>query len=144
MNVIETNVVPEDDETLLDNAQTSYNYAAPGAHRYHIDLVLSKKLLDDEDDENFIELLRVTDGVINRIVTKTEYSELEKTFARRTYDESGNYDVRPFTIDVREARNNDRGAWTITPTAYLIGDVVSYSGNYYTDRKSTRLNSSHT
>jgi hypothetical protein len=132
LNILEAVIVPEDDETLLDNAQTSYNYAAPGAHRYHIDLILAKKNLDDEDDQGFIELLRVGDGAIQRIVTHTEYSELEKTFARRTYDESGNYDVRPFTIDVREARTNDRGVWTTTSTAYLIGDIVSNAGKYYT------------
>ena len=132
LNIIESVIVPEDDETLLDNAQTSYNFAAPGAHRYHIDLILARKALDDEDDENFVELLRVGDGVIERIVNKTEYSELEKTFARRTYDESGNYDVRPFTIDVREARNNNRGTWTTTATPYIIGDIVKYGNNYYT------------
>lgn len=132
LNILESVIVPEDDETLLDNAQTSYNYAAPGAHRYHIDLILIKKLLDDEDDENFIELVRVKQGIIERLVTTTEYSELEKTFARRTYDESGNYDVRPFTIDVREARNNNRGTWTTTATAFLIGDIVKYGNNYYT------------
>lgn len=132
LNILESVIVPEDDETLLDNAQTSFNYAAPGAHRYHIDLILIKKLLDDDDDENFIELVRVKQGIIERLVTTTEYSELEKTFARRTYDESGNYDVRPFTIDVREARNNNRGTWTTTATAYLIGDIVKYGNNYYT------------
>lgn len=132
LNIVESTVVPEDDETLLDNAQTSYNFAAPGAHRFHIDLILSKKTIDDEDDENFIQLVQVVDGQIKRIVTKTEYSELEKTFARRTFDESGNYDIRPFIIDVREARTNDRGDWTTTPTSFLIGDVVSYGGNFYT------------
>ena len=131
LTIVENSIVPEDDETLLDNAQSSYNFAAPGAHRYHIDLNLSKKLVDDEDDENFIELLQVRDGVIKRIVNKTEYSELEKTFARRTFDESGNYDVRPFTADVREARNNNRGQW-VSGMAILRGDVVVNNGIYYT------------
>jgi hypothetical protein len=59
LNVVESTIVPEDDETLLDNAQTSYNFAAPGAHRYHIDLILSKKTIDDTDDENDM-LLQLT------------------------------------------------------------------------------------
>jgi hypothetical protein len=37
LTINEVKTTPEDDETLLDNAQTSYNYAAPGAHRYYID-----------------------------------------------------------------------------------------------------------
>ena len=132
LKIIESQITPEDDASLLDNAQTSYNYAAPGAHRYHIDLVLTKLALTSEDDENFIELCKTNTGTIVRIVNKTEYSELEKELARRTYDESGNYTVRPFNLDIREARNNSRGTWTTTPTAYLIGDIVSYGGKTYT------------
>ena len=136
LTIIETQITPEDDASLLDNAQTSYNYAAPGAHRYHIDLVLTKIALTSEDDENFIELCKTNTGTIIRIVNKTEYSELEKELARRTYDESGNYTVRQFNLDIREARNNSRGAWTTTPTAYLIGDIVTYGGRTYTAKNS--------
>ena len=132
LNIIESELTPEEDSTLLDNAQTSYNYAAPGAHRYHIDLVLTKLPFDSVDDQNFIELLKVKDGQIIRIVNTTQYSELEKTLARRTYDEAGDYTVRPFNIDVRESRTNARGAWTTTPTSFLIGDVVTYGGKTYT------------
>ena len=136
LKINETLVIPEDDVTLLDNAQTSYNYAAPGAHRYHIDLILTKLPLDSTDDENFIELLKVDSGQIVRIVNTTQYSVLEDELARRTYDESGNYTVTPFQIDVREARNNNRGAWT-TGQTILLGDVVSYNGNYYTSTNVT-------
>lgn len=130
LTVTETVVTAEDDDTLLDNAQGSYNYAAPGADRYMIDLTLSTLALDSTADENFIELLQVEDGVIKQHVTKTEYSEIARTLARRTFDESGNYTVFPFNIDIREHRNNNRGQW-ITNTAYLIGDVVSNCGNTY-------------
>ena len=34
------------------------------------------------------------------------------------------------TIDVREARTNNRGVWA-TGQTYLYGDVVQASGNYY-------------
>jgi hypothetical protein len=136
LSVIETEITPEDDTTLLDNAQTSYNYAAPGAHRYHIDLVLTKLPLGSTSDENFIELLQVNSGQIVRIVNTTQYSELEKTLARRTYDESGNYTVRPFNVDVREARDNNRGTWTTINVAYLINDVILVNGNYYTAKNS--------
>ncbi len=44
--VQETVVTPEDEDSLLDNAQNSYNFAAPGAHRYFIDLTLAKLPLD--------------------------------------------------------------------------------------------------
>jgi hypothetical protein len=123
-------VTPEEDETLLDNAQNSYNFAAPGAHRYSIALTLMKLAIDSEGDQDFVELIRVDHGYVKTIVDTTEYSFLANELARRTYDESGDYTVRPFEIDVREHRNNDRGAWA-EDTEYLIGDVVSNDGNTY-------------
>jgi hypothetical protein len=135
LNVEEKIVTPEEDATLLDNAQNSFNYAAPGSHRYYIDLTLKKIALDSVSDASFIELLRVEDGVNKKITTKTEYSVLEQTLARRTYDESGDYTVRNFNIDVREHRTNNRGAWTQN-TAFLIGDVVTNAGKTYVAKNS--------
>jgi len=44
--------------------------------------------------------LRVENGIITRQVNYPIYSELEKTLARRTYDESGNYAVKPFRVNL--------------------------------------------
>jgi hypothetical protein len=136
LNVAESVVTPEQDETLLDNAQNSYNFAAPGAHRYSIDLTLTKLDITSEEDQDFVELIRVVDGKIKTIVDTTEYSFLANELARRTYDESGDYTVRSFEIDVREHRNNSRGAWTAN-TAYLIGDIVTSGGKTYVAKNST-------
>lgn len=126
----ESIIIPEDDDSLLDNAQNSYNYAAPGAHRYHIDLTLTKLDVDSVADTDFVELIRVDGGKTTSIVEKTEYNEVEKTLARRTFDESGNYTVRPFNIDIREHRNNNRGEWA-SGKSYIMGDVVTSGGNTY-------------
>ena len=130
LTVDEQKIEPEDNESLLDNAQASYNYAAPGAHRYYIDLLLSKLTIDSTNDDNFIELLQVVDGIKKKQISRTEYAEIEKILARRTYDESGDYTVSDFAIDIREHRNNNRGQWTPS-TPYLIGDVVTNEGNTY-------------
>src|SRR6056300_479871 len=47
-------------------------------------------------------------------VRSTEYAVLEDTFARRTYDESGDYTVREFDLDLREhlISGNNRGIYT--------------------------------
>lgn len=98
---IDEEVVTESvDNALLDPAQEAFNYQAPGAHRYQFNLVLAKRTLDSVDDSRFFELLRVENGVITRQVSYPIYSELEKTFARRTYDESGNYAVKPFRVNI--------------------------------------------
>lgn len=135
LRVSEGVVTPEQDETLLDNAQNSYNFAAPGAHRYYIDLTLTKIAVNATTDLNFIELIRVDNGRIKTIVDKTEYSLLADELARRTYDESGDYTVRDFAIDIREHRNNNRGQW-LQNTAYISGDVVTNAGNIYVARTS--------
>lgn len=129
-------VTPEQDESLLDNAIGSYNYAAPGAHRFKIELVLTKLPLSQSTDvDNFIELGQIQGGKIIKQTTRTEYSELEQTLARRTYDESGDYTVRPFKLAVREHRSNDRGAWH-SNTQYLVGDIVKNYGITYVARTS--------
>jgi len=126
LNVVETLVTPEDNPDLLDNAIGSSNYTAPGAHRYKLELVLSKRSLDSEDDKNFVEILRLEEGKIIYKTRTTDYSILEKTLARRTFDESGDYVVNNFNIDIREHRNNDRGEWKQN-RQYLQGDVVYYT-----------------
>lgn len=93
-------VTESDDAALLDPAQESFNYQAPGAHRYQHTLVLAKRALDSVDDSKFFELLRVEAGAVTKQISYPIYSELEKTLARRTYDESGDYAVRPFIADV--------------------------------------------
>ena len=119
-----------DDSSLYDNAIGSPNESAPGADRYKISLTLSKLTTDSDLDQDFFELARIISGVVTKMVSKTDYSILEKTLARRTFDESGNYTVNPFRIQVREHRNNNRGAWAAS-TAYETGDIVTYAGNTY-------------
>lgn len=98
-------VTSEDDQSLTDNAQGTPNFSAPGADRYKAELILSKLGLDtvgSASSADFYELLKIEAGQLNRIVQTTEYSELEKTFARRTWDESGDYTTKPFYIKVAD------------------------------------------
>ena len=104
---IDDNIIDESaDANLLDPAQASFNYQAPGAWRYQFNLNLAKRSLTSVDDSRFFELLRLENGVITKQVKYPIYSELEKTFARRTFDESGDYTVRPFNLTL-EANTSD-------------------------------------
>ena len=105
--ITETLVTPEADATLTDNATGSANYAAKGAHRLKISLSLSKLDLTSTADTSFIELMRVNNGIIDSEARNTEYSVLGDTLARRTFDESGDYTVRPFQFEMRESVTND-------------------------------------
>jgi len=114
LTVTESFVTPNDDSSLNDNAAGSSNANAPGAHRFKIDLTLAKKTLTSTEDSNFVELLRLKNGVLQNQVRTTEYSVLEDTFARRTFDESGDYSVRDFDLDLREhlIDGNNRGIYS--------------------------------
>jgi len=92
-------VTPEDDQTLLDNAQGTFNETAPGAHRYRIDAVLT--LRDDVSNLNdYVEIARIVRGEIAREVRESEFDVLGDTLARRTYEESGDYVVKNFNLGV--------------------------------------------
>ncbi len=110
LQVNETVITPTDDATLYDNAKGFTNYAAPGADRFKIDLVLTKKLLTDiNNDTDFVELLRVENGAIKKINVKTDYNIIRDYIAQRTYDESGDYSVTPFQISINNSLNNRIG-----------------------------------
>lgn len=96
------------DSTLLDNATGQPNYLAPGADRYQITLTLAYRAADAEADEiNRITLLDITNSnvVIN---TKAKYSDLDRQLAQRTYEESGNYALNPFNINIADLAGSSR------------------------------------
>jgi len=97
------------DPSLNDNSSGFNNYSAPGADRLKITTSLFKKSLDDFDDNNFIELATITDGIIRSQKKTTEYNILEDELARRTYSESGDYYITPFDLSVKESLNNNLG-----------------------------------
>ena len=107
LQVTESAVSSTDDDSLLDNASGSSNENAPGANRLKIELTLvAKAITGIQDVDNFIELSRVEAGTITKQVSITAYSSIERTLARRTYDESGDYVVRPFQTELREHYNS--------------------------------------
>ena len=94
---------------LYDNAQGFSNESAPGADRFRITTTLTKKSINDNNDANFVELLRVNNGLVEKLVNKTDYNVFKDELARRTYDESGDYYIKPFSVDIRETLNDRIG-----------------------------------
>ena len=112
--VTESFITSNEDASLNDNAQGTSNQNAPGANRFKIDLTLTKKTIASTEDANFVELLRLKNGILQNQVRTTQYGVLEDTFARRTFDESGDYAVRDFDLDLREhlLSGDNRGIFT--------------------------------
>lgn len=107
--ITETIVTEEDDESLFSNAQGTPNTKAPGAHRLRIDLSL-QSFGYNEEVPDFVEIAKIKDGAIQTMVVQSTYNILDDTLAQRTYEESGDYNVSPHQIDLREhLKENDNG-----------------------------------
>jgi hypothetical protein len=102
LKISESIVTSNTDSTLLDPASGSYNFSAPGADRLKISLTLTTLPLVDDVTDDYIELMRYNAGVLEMHSRYPKYSELEKSIARRTYDESGDYLVNGFETRIRE------------------------------------------
>jgi len=107
--ITEEIITADIDSSLNDNSKGFNNYSAPGADRLKMTTSLFKKELDDFDDNNFIELATISNGVLRSQKKTTEYNVIENELARRTYAESGDYYVNPFGLSVKESLNNNRG-----------------------------------
>jgi hypothetical protein len=110
LNVTEAIIDTDVDVTLKDNAQGTPNEAAPGATRYRISTTLVKESLTDlnSTNTNYITLLRIEDGKLQVDDTDSGNvdTELSKRLARRTFEESGNYSVKPYQLDIKEHLND--------------------------------------
>ena len=110
-----------EDETLRDPARGFYNFNAPGSDRYQI--VLDLSFFTSAERDNFVPLATLSGGIITNQVVYSDYSELEKTLARRTFDESGSYITDPFELEV-QAHSTDTSKLTLnigSGKAYIFG-----------------------
>lgn len=154
LKIDELLIKPKDDDSLYDNAKGFTNYAAPGADRLKIKLSLTKKLLSDTNDTDFVELLRVENGKIKKIESKTNYNIIRDYLADRTYDESGDYAVTPFMVSIHNSLNDRLGSNGLffdnettdqnnTPSNDLMGVKISpgkaYVRGYDVDKISTTI-----
>lgn len=106
LNVVEAIIDTDTDNTLKDNAQGTPNESAPGATRYKVSTSLVKESLTNLNsaNANYVTLLRIESGKIQVDETDSinQATELSKRLARRTFEESGNYAVKPYQLDIKE------------------------------------------
>lgn len=102
LKIVDEIVDSTQDVTLTDPAQGSYNYTAPGADRLKTSLILVSLPVDTPVTNDYIEIMRYRNGVLEEHNLYPSYSELEKSLARRTYDEAGDYCVNGFNVSVKD------------------------------------------
>ena len=106
LNILEEIVTAKEDDSLYDNARGYSNYAAPGADRLKISTVLSKKPLSDYNDKSFVELVKLDNGEVKKLQNKSQYSIIKDYFAKRTFEESGDYTLGNFGVEVKNSLND--------------------------------------
>lgn len=123
--IVESLVTPEQDSSLYDNARGFSNFSAPGAHRLKIDLQLVRYDYFALTDRNFIQLLLVKNGVIQKQLKANDFSLVEAALAKKTFDESGDYVVEPFPLQVREYyQQNDNLGFYAKDSDGLVNGLV--------------------
>ena len=106
LTILEEVISAKDDKSLYDNAKGFSNFAAPGADRLKISATLTKKSLNNYDDKTFVELIRIDNGEIKVLKESSNYNIIRDYFAKRTFDESGNYAVENFEVKINESLND--------------------------------------
>lgn len=143
LEVTENLITSAEDSSLVDNASGSPNASAPGAHRYNIALSLAVEPYDlaSRTIDNYIQLVVLNEGVTEETATTTEYAEILKLLATRTYEESGNYTVRPFPIQIRDHIDGDADKLSVAlepSVAYVKGNRIETISSTFIDLDRSR------
>ena len=128
--VTEQIITSEDDSSLLDPALGSSNYFATGADRLKIDLSLTSFDMDTnrkaDTEQTIIPVLVFNRGLIEYVPENTVSSEIQQQIEQRTFDESGNYIVKPFNITPTGSAIDDTLLFNVSSgRAYVAGREVS-------------------
>lgn len=107
----ETIVVPAADASLYDNSIGSPNYSAPGAYR--LKLTPTPVFYDASNTSvsipaNFLPIVEFDggDGRIVQLFKDPQLSILGDIMAKRTFEEAGDYVVKPFQVDILAHESN--------------------------------------
>ena len=117
LNVSETITTSSDDTTLQDNANNTTNAAAPGADRYKVSTTLIKQNLASSTltsgdpgyvapVDEYVHLITLNDGIVFKKNETPIDTELSDRLERRTSEESGDYILAPFILDIKEYLND--------------------------------------
>lgn len=126
--VAETLISSLQDKTLYDNANGSSNENAPGADRLSMvpTLVVKTTVIADVDPV-FFTLIRYQNGSAVTLRDVSQFNSIAEELAKRTYEESGNYVLDSFKVDM-DRRGTNLTALVGKGTAYIKGYRIENSG----------------
>ncbi len=132
-------IVTEDqDDSLLDNSAGFRNFKAPGAHRLRLTPFLIAKLrTDDSVNKEFFSVIEFDGPAATEQNNTSAYNKLGDEFALRTFEKSGNFVVKPFSIETLEGVDANTGNVDANLFSYNISSGTAYVRGYRVDKIST-------
>jgi hypothetical protein len=131
---------------LNDNAQGSPNASAPGANRYVISLNLIKEPIDlaNRTVGKYVYLADIKNGIVIRKDDAPIDTQLSDRFEQRTSEESGDYILSPFVLDIKEHRNeNNNNGYLTNGDAEKIAIGIEPSIAYIDGRRIEKVATEH-
>ena len=107
--VTESIVTAADDQNLYDNSGPLPNTTSPGADRYKISLTLTLESNVDSD-QDFVKVGVLTGNKIldvKKAAQEENYNIIRDILAKRTSEESGDYIVKPFKLNLDDNASDD-------------------------------------
>jgi len=124
------------DTSLLDNSLGTPNATAPGANRLKLSPTLVTLTKEEaEANTRFLPIIEFSEGYPAKRFTQTQYNGIAEEFARRTYEESGNYVLDQFltTTKSRTTFAEEANSFSVVVDpglAYIEGKRVQTYYNY--------------
>ena len=131
-NVEENIITCYQDTNLYDQASGYTNFTAPGADRLQLIPTLATYAVNATPNTNFFSLVEWEGGNIVKSFQQTQYSDIGNEMARRTYEEAGNFFVKPFKIYVQSANSTYNSVVSSAGLAYIEGHRVEQMNNIKT------------
>lgn len=128
----ESTVTESADSSLFDNSNGSPNVNAPGAHRLKLTPTLVAKLRSETaNNTNFFAIIEFDNGNPTQQLDDSVYNKLGEEFSRRTSEESGDYIIKPFTVEtLTHSSNSELMNYEVSPgIAYIKGNRVELIGS---------------
>ena len=133
----ESIVKPSEDSTLYDNSIGSTNYSAPGAYRLKLNptpIFYDASNTSVSVPPDFLPVVEF-DGGDGRIVEMHKDPQLNllgDIMAKRTFEESGDYVVKAFQVDVQAHESNNYQFY------YVVSPGIAYVDGYRVELLSPR------
>ncbi|CAB4162798.1 Domain of unknown function DUF4815 [uncultured Caudovirales phage] len=130
-NTIESIVDENQDPSLLDNALGYSNENAPGAYRLKLTpSIVARDRTSIANNENFFSIYEFSNVNGNLLINNSnnQFNSINEAFAARTYDESGDYVVKPFVIEPIEHESNTSSFYyqVSSGKGYVHGNAVEF------------------